>query len=150
MSYEKFVYIAGPFFNQRQLQILEQVKHTLDAIPMTYYSPKDELLYVPGAGIDPQEVLHANTQAMQDANIMVCIADGKDTGTMFEAGWAYRNGTPIFYVWIDHGPEDKFNLMLGASGVVAMSFDELEAALVEFILTDGEHLVIPREEINYE
>jgi nucleoside 2-deoxyribosyltransferase len=149
MSYNKFAYIAAPWFNPRQLEILEEVKSCLDQVPLTYYSPKDEVLYVPGGDVNPKEVLDTNVEAMDDANILVVITDGKDTGTMFEAGYAHAMGMPIFYVWIDHKPGDKFNLMLGASGKVCMNYEELISELTEFII-EGDSLVKHREDITYE
>ena len=146
---KNYIYLAGPWFNPRQLEILELTKNALDEVPIKYYSPKDEMLYEPGKDIDPMEVLATNVHAIRDAEVLVVITDGKDTGTMFEAGLAFALQKQIFYLWVDHKPGDKFNLMLGASGVVCMDYVELQTALEEHIIGCVYDTSI-REDIDYE
>jgi len=145
----KPVYLAGPWFNDRQMEILEATKAAIDQIPIKYYSPKDEMLFTLDGPSNPMDVLMANINAIKDSFIMVCITDGKDTGTMFEAGYAFRHGIPIFYLWVDHDPGDKFNLMLGASGTVCMSYSELQTQIEEFVIS-GTCIREIREDITYE
>ena len=148
---KKVIYLAGPWFTDRQDEILQETKLTLDSVPVKYYSPKDEMLFTPGGPTDPIAVLNSNTTAIKDADILVCVTDGKDTGTMFEAGYACALDKPIFYLWVDHERGQKFNLMLGASGIICMSFDELASQITEYFIS-GTHLIptLVREGIIYE
>jgi nucleoside 2-deoxyribosyltransferase len=145
-----YVYIAAPFFNDAQTRRLEFVKEILDEKQIRYFSPKDESMFVPGV-TTPEEVFNVNLQALLKTNLLVCITDDKDTGTIFEAGWCSGNGIPIIYLWTTGTKGQKFNIMLAASGSVCTSFTQLRTAL--------EHLQSTRvflrkdwseEAINYE
>jgi hypothetical protein len=123
-----FIYIAGPFFNPEQIQVIEDIKAVLDAQKLSYFSPKDECLYEPGK-TTPEEVLDVNLEALERTDLTICVTDGKDPGTMFEAGWCYAKYVPIIYVWLGGLPGQKFNLVLAASGSVVRSYEQLNKAL---------------------
>jgi nucleoside 2-deoxyribosyltransferase len=123
-----FIYIAGPFFNPEQIQVIEDIKAVLDAQKLSYFSPKDECLYEPGK-TTPEEVLDVNLEALERTDLTICVTDGKDPGTMFEAGWCYAKYVPIIYVWLSGLPGQKFNLVLAASGSVVRSYEQLNKAL---------------------
>ena len=125
-----YIYIAGPFFNPEQLDIVETVKSTLFKQGLKYFSPKDECMYEPGV-TTPEQVLEINVKALEQTDLTVCITDGRDPGTMFEAGWCYAKSIPIIYIWLGGLPGQKFNLVLAASGSVVRSYDQLDAALHE-------------------
>jgi nucleoside 2-deoxyribosyltransferase len=129
-----YIYIAGPFFNAEQVQIIEQIKANLDLSLLKYFSPKDECLYEPGK-TTPEQVLEVNLEALNRTDLTICVTDGKDPGTMFEAGWCYAQGIPIIYVWLGGEPGQKFNLVLAASGSVVRDFKQLDAALEHIVDT---------------
>lgn len=134
-------YIAGPWFNAEQMAKLEQVKRVLQVCDVEYFSPKDESMFKQGD--DPKQILDLNCKAINDCDFIVVITDGKDVGTMFEAGYAYCIDKQILYVWFDRKEGQKFNLMLGASGAVAFdSADIIEQ--IGYIKQDG------RFDINYD
>lgn len=128
------IYIAGPFFNPEQVAIIEEIKRILDTGLLKYFSPKDECMYTPGK-TTPEEVLEVNIKALRTTDLTICVTDGKDPGTMFEAGWCYSQGIPIIYVWLGGEPGQKFNLVLAASGSVVRSYAQLESALLHIIDT---------------
>lgn len=130
-------YIAGPFFNEAQIAKVEYIKCILQSLDIEFFSPKDDCLFKPEGGHKmAKNILNANISAIFKCDAMIVITDGKDTGTMFEAGFAYANEVPLLYVWLDHAPHHKFNLMLGASGAVAMNEAELLFHLRFFIDND--------------
>jgi len=129
-----YIYIAGPFFNPEQVRIIEQIKTTLDLSLLKYFRPKDECMYTPGK-TTPEEVLDINLVALRQTDLTICVTDGKDPGTMFEAGWCYAKGIPIIYVWLGGEPGQKFNLVLAASGSVVRDFKQLDAALEHIVST---------------
>jgi nucleoside 2-deoxyribosyltransferase len=123
-----FVYIAAPFFNDAQTRRVETVKEILETKFFRYFSPKDESTFIPGV-TPPEEIYHANVHALRKTELLVCITDDKDTGTIFEAGWCASHDTPIIYLWTTAKPGQKFNIMLAASGSVCKSYSQLEDAL---------------------
>ena len=125
---DPYIYIAGPFFNQYETGIINRIKSILDTYRYEYFSPKDELMFKPGI-TTPEDILRANVNGLMKADLLVCVTDGKDPGTMFEAGWAFAKGLPIIYIWLTGTKEQKFNVMLAATGSVVRSFDQLCKAL---------------------
>jgi len=120
----KRAYIAAPFFNPAQLQIVESIKDILTVNHVPYFSPKDESMFKQGD--DPKQILLKNVYAIKAAPYVIVVTDGKDVGTIFEAGYAFAKDVPILYVWFGYTPELKFNLMLGASGHVVHTYKQLE------------------------
>jgi len=126
------VYIAGPFFNKKQVELVEHVKEVLEMIGIDYYSPKDESLYTPGGSITPSECFSSNIAEIEKCRCVVAITDDMDAGTLFECGVAYEKDIPICYIWINHYGR-KFNLMLSESAsAVCYSCFELLGVLSIF------------------
>jgi len=128
----KNVYIASPFFNPKQIQIVEDIKEALTEIGVDYYSPKDENLFENFKNMDPKKIFEENVNNIVNKDAVVVVTDGKDVGTIFEAGFAYALGIPIIYVWLDRPEGAKFNLMLSQSGrTVVGSIEELKQAFAQ-------------------
>lgn len=108
------VYIAAPFFNDKQLKIVEDIKAILEEQDIEYFSPKDASMFKQGD--DPKVILWLNCTAIVCAPFMICVTDDKDVGTIWEAGYAFAKNVPILYVWLGYEPHMKFNIMLAASG----------------------------------
>lgn len=138
---EKFlVYIAGPFFNPEQVAVIEAIKALLSTFKRmcTFYSPKDDSLYVPGK-TDPQASFDMNVRKIYESSLVIAVTDGKDPGTLFESGYAYAVGTPIVYLWLTGLPGMKFNLMLAKSGIaVCRSWGDLNIVVEDFLIHDGQ------------
>lgn len=128
ISANPYIYLAGPFFNEVQTRRVENIKDLLDELDLKYFSPKDECMFTPGV-TTPKEVLDINMSALDKTQLLVCITDDKDTGTMFEAGYCHAKKIPILYVWTTAQPGQKFNIMLAASGAVAKNYSDLKLAL---------------------
>ena len=130
MGYKYHVYVAGPFFNQTQIEIIERVKKILDTLDFRYYSPKDECLYTPDNEVTSKEVFDGNIKAILNSDFIIAVTDGLDAGTMFEAGYASRANIPIIYLWVNHRNR-PFNIMLAESGTfIAYGTRELQKALL--------------------
>jgi len=125
------VYLAGPFFNDTQLNVVEKVKKILESLNIKYYSPKDEMRYFKG---DPPEkakkCFDLNIVAMNDCDFMLAIIDDFDPGTMFEMGYmCCQNKRILAYSDI---PGRGLNLMLSQSCVgFANGLRELADILVK-------------------
>jgi len=129
-----FVYIAAPFFNDAQLRRVEHTKELLEKLGINYFSPKDASMFMPGI-TTPEEVFNTNVKALKTTNLLVCITDDKDTGTIFEAGYCSALNIPIIYLWTTAKGGQKFNIMLAASGSVCKTFNQLEMALEDIQIT---------------
>lgn len=127
---DKKVYIAAPFFNPEQLKIVEDIKAILEECGVSYFSPKDESMFKQGD--DPADILRLNCKAIYDAKYVIVVTDGKDVGTIWEAGFAFGKRKPILYVWLGYKPEMKFNIMLAASGPAVHNYTDLEFQIDNF------------------
>lgn len=128
------IYIASPFFNERQIEILEQTKSILDNLCIGYFSPKDDCLFENDKGMDAGEIFQMNCNEIQECDCLLVITDGLDAGTLWEAGFAYGIGKEnILYAWIDCIEGANFNLMLAKSATSTVKgFDQLEIALMHY------------------
>ena len=129
------IYIAGPFFNPQQIEVIETIKRGIKMINkahgknITYYSPKDDNLYTPGGDIPPSKCFDDNLKNIIDSQLLIAITTNLDAGTLFEAGYAFNSGIPIVYFWPDHNNR-KFNLMLSESAsYIAYDFNDLMGAI---------------------
>lgn len=129
-----YVYIAAPFFNEVQLRRVENIKELLERLGINYFSPKDASMFMPGI-TTPEEIFDINVKALKKTNVLVCVTDDKDTGTIFEAGYCSALNIPIIYVWTTAKGGQKFNIMLAASGSVCKTFPQLEQALEDIQTT---------------
>jgi len=121
-------YIAAPFFNSKQLEIVETIKQTLEQLDIGYFSPKDESMFKQGD--DPVKILDLNCAAIKSSDFIIVVTDDKDVGTIWEAGYAHAKYIPILYVWLGYQPHMKFNIMLAASGeAVVRTYGELKSQL---------------------
>ena len=93
MENENWYYLAGPGFNEKQLDRIHQVEKMFDKMEVRYYSPfkKGNRL---DTTVDP-ELLKLNVQLIFDENMdclrhcskIVALVDDLDKGTLFEIGY---------------------------------------------------------------
>jgi nucleoside 2-deoxyribosyltransferase len=125
-------YIAAPFFNPDQITRVALVETLLEKHGFTYFSPRKQSAIGPISS--PEVRKHAfkqNVDGIEEAEFLIAVTDGKDMGTIFEAGHAYASGIPVIYVAFTIGKDGMFNLMLAESGKAACrTVEELEAALL--------------------
>lgn len=132
------VYFASPWFNPEQAEREERVKGKLRSLGFNVFSPKDNcnLSPISDAAIR-DKVFNDNCTNIEDADIVFAITDGKDMGTIWEAGYAcgYNkllssagcNHIKIVYYCETLGPNGQFNLMLAQSGdIVITKFEDLD------------------------
>ena len=124
-------YIAAPFFNPKQVERVEVIKEMLAAKGFEYFSPKDDCLFENDKGMDSGDIFKTNIIEIDNCNGVIVVTDGRDVGSIFEAGYAYgANKSNIIYVWIDHETEANFNIMLAHSGdAIALGYEELHNIL---------------------
>lgn len=95
-----FVYIAGPFFNDKQKDLIKRIENELDKYGIKYFSPRSEGVLI---DMTPEEkekqmskIYNSNINHMIDCKCMLAIIDDWDTGTVFEMGYAKCLNKPIF------------------------------------------------------
>lgn len=123
-------YIAAPFFNPDQIVRVELVKAILDSKGLTYFSPKDDCKVTDiNNPSERKRVFKEDHEAITSSKRMIAITDGKDPGTIWEAGYAFANNIPVIYIAFTLG-NAPFNLMLSESGVAACkTVEELKQAI---------------------
>lgn len=140
--YKYDVYLASPFFNDEQVEREEHVKKALRKAGLTVFSPKENCYLPPTASETARDaVFKQNCDAIKACKAVFAITDGKDIGTIWEAGYAYGIGTPVIYYAETLGKRG-FNLMLAQSGKkVYLDRKELEDgnALKEAIFAQRKH-----------
>lgn len=131
------VYFASPWFTPEQEEREERLKAKLRSLGFDVHSPKETA--VCGAISDPETrkaIFDGNINAIEDADIVFAITDGKDMGTIWEAGYAYGYNErqrlagyePIKIVYYCETLGDGlFNLMLAQSGdIVITKFEDVD------------------------
>lgn len=120
------VYLAAPIFSPEQLVAVDAVGEALEACGYVTYSPhRDGVMLAP---TDPperrDEVFFSNVRAIRQSDLLVCLLDSRDTGTIWELGCATGFSLPIVAVTLT---VPKMNVML-ERGVVAhaRSLEDLE------------------------
>lgn len=117
--YTDFVYdfyFASPFFNEEQVEREEALKDILRSKGYRIFSPKEADFLKPNATIEEQlRCFENNLNAIVLSKAVFAITDGKDMGTIWEAGFAYGIKKPIVYFCETLPEGGKFNLMLAQS-----------------------------------
>lgn len=86
------VYIAAPFFTLAERALLEDVVDSV--LGISGLRPRSPLHEV-GVG-DPVTIARGDLELLRACGRVLAILDGRDPGTLFEVGYAVRNGIPVF------------------------------------------------------
>lgn len=110
-------YLASPFFNPEQVERMNKVLDILRRYNYKVYAPMEHGVV---KADDTKEfanlVFKENCRAINNSLKVIAITDGKDMGTIWEAGYAYGRGIPVVYYAETLG-DNPFNLMLAESGI---------------------------------
>ena len=119
-------YFASPFFNEEQVEREERMIKHLRNLGFSVFSPKEaSLLDAKASQTSRKQTFEGNCEAINNSRAVFAVTDGKDVGTIWEAGYAYGINKPVIYFAETLG-DNKFNLMLAQSGRdVFMSQDEV-------------------------
>lgn len=128
-------YIAGPLFNEKEREFLEEINSVCKAIGMSIYLPSQDGGLLSQDNDD--EVFQTDIDALNKATIVVANLNGVDvdSGTAFELGYAFAKGKKLFGLHTDFrtfSPTSEVNLMLLKSCVICHSLQELDIALREY------------------
>lgn len=136
------VYFASPFFNPEQVEREERLKAKLRSLGFEVFSPKEVYFCKPDESEEKRQmVFERNVNAIKDCDILFAVTDGKDMGTIWEAGFAnginsisYPSKKKVIVYYCETLPEGgQFNLMLAQSGDIIItdfeSMDELPSLI---------------------
>lgn len=148
----KKVYFASPWFTPEQEEREERLKAKLRSLGFNVWSPKDEAVVCAISSQETrQKIFDGNCEAIEGANIVFAVTDGKDMGTIWEAGYAYgynklnefvSSSKIIIVYYCETLGNGKFNLMLAQSGdIIITKFDDLDKL---------PHLIEERERLLYD
>ncbi len=101
------VYLAGPFFDLAQVWMVEQARLNLHEVGLEVFSPYHDV----GLG-SAQDVALKDLEALDECDLVFAIADGADTGTVFEVGYAIAKGKPVI-VLSQRESEESLKMMSG-------------------------------------
>lgn len=107
------IYLAGPFFNEEQLNNIKEIENLCKITKHKYFSPRLELILKPNATLKEREnVFKSNIQNIQNSKLVLACIDDNDTGTIWEIGYAYAINKPtVLYTF----KNKKVNVMLAQS-----------------------------------
>lgn len=131
------VYFASPWFTPEQEEREERLKAKLRSLGFDVWSPKEQAVVGTVSNWKTrQKIFDGNCDAIESSDIVFAVTDGKDMGTIWEAGFAYginklnefvsaRKIVIVYYCETLNG--GKFNLMLAQSGnIVIDKFEDLD------------------------
>jgi nucleoside 2-deoxyribosyltransferase len=128
------IYLAGPFFNEREADLNKQAKTILRNRGFNVFVPQEH--FVSDGENMPNDqwgkaVFEMDREALKNSEYVVALYDGmySDSGTAWELGYAYALGCKILVVCLT---EDKSSLMIvngctsvidGIAGLRTFDFD---------------------------
>lgn len=142
MNKDLVVYLASPWFSPEQAEREKRVKSKLRELGVNVWSPKENCICSPISDDSlRKKVFSDNCSHIDDADVVFAITDGKDMGTIWEAGYAYARGKKVIYYCETLGA-GLFNLMLAQSGhAVITQYDDLNKVPALMDSEEGEYYV---------
>lgn len=85
------IYLAGPFFNEKQRKCIKELETLLEARGYDVYSPsRDGIMLTPDASKrDRLRVFEENVTNCTGKDLVLAVIDDRDQGTMIEMGMCY-------------------------------------------------------------
>jgi Nucleoside 2-deoxyribosyltransferase len=125
------IYLAAPLFSEAEKHYNRYVRDLLRQAGYDVYLPQEQ-----GEDArrrtkeDDRTIFTGHLRTLDQAQMVIAICDGadSDSGTAWEAGYAYAKGIPVIALRTDNrmiGPERMINLMLEQSAHVVMSIEGL-------------------------
>jgi len=122
------IYIAGGWFSEEQLKHLVEVEDLVKQTNHKHFAPRT--MNLGQDGCDWSFIFDENIKHLEDCDMVVASTVGKDMGTIWECGYGYAKGKTIVYYTPGIA---RPNLMLGMSGIVCKTYEELKNLIVNGI-----------------
>ena len=124
------VFLSGPFFNDKEVEMIDRAKCALEALGYEVYSTSHR---------NPPIDLSSRAQKSRRFNLLCkeieksdgvfAVLDGRDAGTIWEMGYASAIGKPV--VAFTEG-EPFFSLMIDGSALSLHGFKKINRQLVKY------------------
>lgn len=121
---EGTIYLAGPFFDIGQRWLVEEARNLLLSLGAKVFSPVHEVGPGPANVVAPEDIA-----GLEAADAVLAIANGLDTGTIFEIGYAVKQGLPV--VVLAQNIKDEDLKMIEGSGCEII--DDFASALYRVV-----------------
>jgi len=124
----KKVYLASPFFNETEVEIMENVLAILREKGLEVFAPyENQNKHLEFGSLAWREAtFNSDVNGIDSADFMVainCAGNYDDTGTAWEIGYAYAKGIPVIVV---NTTGKTINLMIADSlRTILTSYDEI-------------------------
>ena len=119
------IYIAGPFFNEEELEAVRKAEQILLGRGFDIYSPRlhEDREHDFQSAQWSAQTFQMDRDAIDESDLMLMIYHGNysDTGTAWECGYAYAKGKPVVVVHLG----DSSNLMVHESAVANIRMEDL-------------------------
>lgn len=132
------VYLASPFFNQKERENVKVMAAKLRSYGYEVYVPMEhdvEDAWEKPNHIWAKEVFEADVAAIRAADIVVALVYGMtdDAGTAWEIGYAYGTGKPVYTVPFDCTTNACYSLMVmnGCKGILDESLLHVSTSEIE-------------------
>ena len=92
------IYIAAPFFNPEQLELVKKIEEVILFSGLMSFSPRLEGKVIKDLPESEREnaateAFNMNIKGLKDSNTLLLVLDGKDLGSAFECGyWVGQHG----------------------------------------------------------
>lgn len=135
-------YLAGPFFNEQQIDMQEKIESLMTVQGKKCFSPrKDAGTLGPNPTVeDMQRVFNADLDAINHCKYLFANVSFRDTGTSVEIGYALSRNIPVILFWNEHVHDsDHINLMIASAcgGKYIKNWVQLSNYLETFVLPDN-------------
>lgn len=106
------IYIAAPFFTDKQLRTVKLLEAMITAKSHTPISPRNFGVLKPKAPYkDRTEIFNLNCEGIQKSDAIIAWVDDNDSGTIWEIGYGFGLGKSVLGLSLCN----KINLMLAQS-----------------------------------
>ncbi|KFJ01311.1 nucleoside 2-deoxyribosyltransferase [Bifidobacterium stellenboschense] len=130
-------YVAGPFFDPEQAHSMEHLEQVLEDHGKTLFKPRFASQI---EEVGPEGCFTDDIGGIDAADAVIANLMDEDAGTMFEIGYAYALGKPVYGYRDELTPMDRVNLMVAQAVKAVFNGPEDLAKYLE----TGEH-----EEVDY-
>jgi len=110
------IYIASPFFNDEQLDLVKSIERSLDSSMTEYFSPRSfgviKDMTPREKWLRMEEIYDSNISNILSCDTMIAVVDWPDTGTMFELGFAAASPKEVENIITFTSNQKPVNVML--------------------------------------